>query len=136
MVDLIKFIIYLYISITINVLSHETGHYLVARILKLIVIKVEIGPQLMAINLGKFRISPLAYKGRIIIEASFQSWAFATAFYLSGAIGNLFIIFVSLHILFGPFKVLLQVIAIAQIVCSLIPIYGSDMSELIKVIKS
>ncbi len=135
-VVVIRYAFYLYLSVAINVLSHETGHYLAAHVLKISVDSIEIGPRIMAINLGKFRISPLVYKGRIIIDGSFKTWISATVFYLSGVFGNLFVLLMSLHVCFWPLKALLQIIAIAQIIGSLIPIPGSDISKLIRMLKS
>lgn len=132
----LKLIFYVYLSWAVNVLVHEVAHYLVACILHFDILGIEIGAKLMSTSFGKLRISPILHKGSTIVNATFKSRFSAAFFYLSGAIGNLLILFVATCTTSSSFRITLQIIAVMHILSSLIPLPGSDLSNLIKVIKS
>ncbi len=136
MITVLQFVFCSLLSLSINVIFHEVTHCIAARALSFPISNIDIGSKFMSIKLGKWSISPFVYKGCTIISTNSKSKIHMVIFYLSGTIGNFIILFVSLYIDFGVFKILLQLIAVAQIVFSLIPVNGSDLLNLIKTIKT
>lgn len=133
---IMEFLVYIYVSHTVNVILHELGHYTIACILKLNVTEVVIGSKFLSIRLGKFRFSPLAFKGFVSVESDYHSFACVIAFFSAGIIGNGIALWISSIISLWPLKALIQLFAITQMIVSVIPFPDSDMSNMIKILRT
>lgn len=95
---MIRFIILIYIVYVLSMVIHELFHYITLKLLKKNIQGVYIGEKWHVIKVGDIYISPIIFSAYISIdeqEVSSMKKYQIVIFFLSGIIGNLFLIFLS-----------------------------------------
>ncbi|MPW26366.1 hypothetical protein GC105_11260 [Alkalibaculum sp. M08DMB] len=128
----------IYLVNIIIIIIHELAHYIVAKILWNEVEEIVIGSRILSIKLYKVSLSPIIFGGRVDVKwnkVANSNIYQIILFFLSGVFANfitLIICWLYIKSIYGNLYIILSGFTI---VINSIPIYNTDMSILLKVIK-
>lgn len=131
----------IYIMIYFSIFLHELMHYIVAKKIRIPIMKVKIGTEWPKINFGKWKVSPIL--GNSYVEVDYeclikQSRVKISLFFVMGIIMNVFltIIFFVLYKYMGQLSyIIVSLSNLFIVVSNLLPVGHTDIAELNAIIK-
>lgn len=126
---MITTLIKLYLIFIISIIIHETFHFIAITIIGKNIQGVYIGEEIFNIRIGKFYISPLVRGGYIkvdVFEIESMNNRELIMFFLSGSVGNLILLIISLFTKNTLLAFSLMIINITLIIVNLSPFFKND----------